>query len=63
MAGYGWRLSERRYCVDASIEIVAIEMSGDAELRNLEFKWWYDETLDHVYTYAPEKGMLNAWKQ
>ena len=62
-AGYGWRLSERRYCVGTSIAIVAIEIDGQSELQSLQFKWWYGEKLDHVYKYAPEKGMLNAWKQ
>lgn len=62
-AGYGWRISERRYCVDTSIEIVAIEMNGETELTSMEFKWWYGENFDHIYKYAPEKGMLNAWKQ
>jgi len=62
-AGYGWRISERRYCVDTSIEIVAIEMSEETDLASMEFKWWYGEKFDHVYKYAPEKGMLNAWKQ
>ena len=61
--GYGWRIAERRYCVDTSIEIVAIEMNAEAELTSLVFKWWYGEILDHVYKYAPERGMLNAWKQ
>ncbi len=62
-AGYGWRLSERRYCVDTSIEILAIEKNDKRELTSIEFKWWYDENFDHIYKYVPNYGMLNAWKQ
>ncbi len=32
-------------------------------MMHLVFKWWAGDTLDHVYRYAPNYGMTNAWDQ
>ena len=62
-AGYGWQIGQRRSCLDTSIEITSIVLDEEHRLESLTFKWWYDHTLDHIYRYAPNVGMLNAWKQ
>ena len=62
-AGYGWKIGERRDCRDTSIEIIAITLDGENNLESLTFKWWYGTTLDHIYRYAPNKGMVKAWQQ
>jgi hypothetical protein len=62
-AGYGWKIGNRRHCRDTSIEIIAITLDGENNLESLTFKWWYGITLDHIYRYAPNKGMVNAWRQ
>ena len=62
-AGYGWRMSERRHCRDTSIEITSVSLDDSNNLRSLTFKWWYGSTLDHIYRYKPNTGMVNAWPQ
>jgi len=62
-AGAGWRLHTRRFCVDTSIEVSGVELTPENELASLSFKWWFGDTLDHIYRYAPERGMLEAWRQ
>lgn len=62
-AGYGWKIGIRRHCRDTSIEILAITLDEENNLENLTFKWWYGNTFDHIYRYAPNKGMVNAWRQ
>ena len=62
-AGYGWKIGDRRDCRDTSIEIIAITLDGENNLESLTFKWWYGTTLDHIYRYAPNKGMVKAWQQ
>ncbi len=62
-AGYGWKMSERRHCRDTSIEITSVSLDDNNNLRSLTFKWWYGSTLDHIYRYKPNTGMVNAWQQ
>ena len=62
-AGYGWKISERRHCLDTSIEITSVALDDENNLRSLTFKWWYRSTLDHIYQYKPNTGMVNAWQQ
>ena len=61
--GYGWKIENRRYCEDTSIEIIAVTLDEENNLESLTFKWWYGTTLDHIYRYAPNKGMVRAWQQ
>jgi len=62
-AGYGWKLLERRRCRDTSIEIISISLDENNNLLDLQFKWWFGSTLDHIYRYVPNKGMTHAWEQ
>lgn len=62
-AGYGWKIGERRSCRGTSIEITSITVDENNNLENLTFKWWSGSYLDHIYVYAPNQGMLTAWKQ
>lgn len=62
-AGYGWKIGDRRDCRDTSIEIIDITLDGENNLESLTFKWWYGTTLDHIYLYTPNKGMVKAWRQ
>jgi hypothetical protein len=62
-AGCGWNVGERRECLDTSIEIIALSLDTENNLKDLTFKWWTGGRLDHIYRYAPDKGMTNAWPQ
>lgn len=62
-AGFGWKLLERRHCEATSIEITKVDLDHNRNLEAIEFKWWFDATLDHVYRYVPNYGMTNAWKR
>lgn len=62
-AGSGWPLLQQRQCLDTTIEITTIELNEHNELIGLKFKWWYDGMFDHIYRYAPNVGMTNAWRQ
>ena len=67
-AGYGWKLSERRYCTDTAIRINHLEFDRSRVLLALEFDWWYKSedsqyVLDHRYRYRPNMGMTHAMPQ
>jgi len=62
-AGFGWQLFKKRDCVDTSIQITHIQLNPLRELQLLEFKWWFGATLDHIYRYTPNKGMIYAQRQ
>lgn len=62
-AGPGWKLFEKRACIDTAIQITDLKLNDRNELLELEFKWWTGETLDHVYRYAPDYGMTYARRQ
>ena len=57
------RIGEQRECLDTSIEIIARSLDVGNNLKDLTFKWWTGARLDHMYRYAPYKGMVNAWPQ
>jgi len=59
-AGFGWQLFEKRPCNDTSIEIIEVELNPANELAGLHFRWWFGDTLDHVYRYAPGVSMTKA---
>lgn len=62
-AGAGWEVGKRRSCVSTSIEITEIGIDEVGNMTHLIFKWWAGDILDHIYRYAPNYGMTNAWDQ
>jgi len=62
-AGPGWRLFEKRACIDTAIQITNLQLNDQNELQSLEFRWWTGDVLDHVYRYAPDYGMTYARRQ
>ncbi|MDE0714573.1 MAG: hypothetical protein OXI10_06885 [Gammaproteobacteria bacterium] len=62
-AGFGWKVGERRFCHQTSIEIDRVRLDRKGNLKDVRFKWWVGSRLDHVYLYAPGRGMRNAWKK
>ena len=62
-AGFGWKIGERRFCDNTSIEITSISTDTKNNLESLTFKWWSGRHLGHIYQYAPNDGMHYAWEQ
>ena len=60
-AGFGWALSVKRACVDTSIEITAIALNRRNELESIEFDTWAGAVPDHLYRYAANIGLTDAW--
>ena len=61
-AGPGWQVGQKRQCDNTTIEVTRFELNAERELNAIEFKWWYGNTLDHVYRYVREQGMTAAWR-
>ena len=62
-AGFGWKIGKRRYCKQTSISISELKFDQNYRLEHIIFKWWYGNTLDHIYRYKPDYGMTDAWQQ
>ena len=62
-AGYNWNILKKRACGNTAIRITQIGIDEFGELTHIIFKWWVTGILDHVYRYAPNYGMTNAWEQ
>jgi hypothetical protein len=60
-AGYGWGLSVKRECGETAVEITAITLNRRNELESIEFNTWDGATPDHLYRYAANIGLTDAW--
>ena len=61
-AGYGWRLHEQRSLGATDIEIIDMSFSNN-KLEGISFKWWINGSLDHIYHYEVNKGVITSNKQ
>lgn len=59
-AGPGWQLHKKRSCRDTSLEVYKVELNASNELQGLHFRYWFGNTLDHAYRYAPGRSMTDA---
>ena len=67
-AGNGWKINTLRSFFDkkdsmgarrtreTSIKIIDVEFNALNELISLQYAWWFDDTLDYIYTYQPNKS-------
>lgn len=60
-AGRGWRLSVKRQCGETAVEITAIALNRRNELESIEFNTWDGAKPDHLYRYAANVGLTDAW--
>ena len=60
-AGYGWGLSVKRECGETAVEITAITLNRRNELESIEFNTWDGARPDHLYRYAANIGLTDAW--
>jgi hypothetical protein len=52
LSGVGWKIGERRECLEISIETTSI---------SIEFKWWNRQRLESSYTYTPNNSMESSY--
>ena len=61
-AGYGWQLHEQRSLGVTDIEIINMTFYKN-NLEGITFKWWVNGSLDHIYHYEVNKGVIISLKQ